>query len=498
MRRLAFGLLLVAPWLGGCMVGPDYVAPTPEAPKAWSEQPHTADARRIRATAEWWKSFGDPVLNALIAEAIGFNLDIKAAKERIVQARAQRVIAIAAGLPIISGHGFANRRQNNFTGQTGGTVIGTTGGFGLSSQHIDILQLGFDASWELDVFGGIRRSIESANAGIDAEIEYTRDIMVTLLGEVAQNYLELRLAQRQIAIARDNLAAQADTRDLTRHRNQAGLTSELDVAQASSQVATTEAEIPQQEARIQVATHALAELLGRTPSELDRLLLQPRPIPFAPPRVLAELPSELLRRRPDIRLAERELAAATAQVGVATAELYPKLNLSGFLGFQNNDPTNFTLLGKSWSIGSTLTAPIFNWGRNMANLEGKEAGQRQALLGYRTAVLNAYREVEDALVEYATEQQRLESLQHAFEADQLAVKLAQERYLRGLESFLTVLVAQRALLTTQSQLANSYGLVSANLVAVYKALGGGWEVDPQLAATVNAATTAPLPSLVMP
>jgi len=198
--------------------------------------------------------------------------------------------------------------------------------------------------------------------------------------------------------------------------------------------------------------------------------------------VIAELPSELLRRRPDIRLAERNVAIATAQVGVATAELYPKLNLSAFLGFQNNDPTNFTLLGKSWSLGSTLSAPIFNWGRNMAHLEGKEAGQRQALLAYRAAVLNAYREVEDALVEYATEQQRLESLQKAFEADQLAVKLAQERYLRGLENFLTVLVAQRALLTTQSKLANSHGLVSTNLVAVYKALGGGWEVDPQLAA----------------
>ena len=491
-------LMLTASMSGGCMVGPDYVAPNPEAPKAWSEQSAAADARRVRSAATWWKAFGDPLLNALIAEAIGFNLDVKAAKERIVQARAQRVIAIAAGLPIISGHGFANRRQNNFTGQTGGSIIGTTGGFGLSSQHIDILQFGFDASWELDVFGGIRRGIESADAGIDMEIENARDVMVTLLGEVARNYLELRLAQRQIAIARENLASQADTRDLTRHRNEAGLTSELDVAQAASQVATTEAEIPRQEARIKVATHALAELVGRKPNDLDRLLLSPRPIPFAPPRVIAELPSELLRRRPDVRFAERQLAAATAQVGVATADLYPKLNLSGFLGFQNNDPTNFTLLGKSWSIGSTLTSPIFNWGRNMANLEGKEAGQRQVLLAYRTAVLNAFREVEDALAEYATEQQRLESLQQAFEADQLAVNLARERYLRGLESFLTVLVAQRALLTTQSQLANSYGLVSTNLVAVYKALGGGWQVDPQLAATVKAATTAPLPTMVMP
>lgn len=481
MIRSVCGMIGLPLVLAGCMVGPDYSPRPAEVPQRWSGDAARGPGQVSRHVSDWWRNFDDPVLNTLIAQAAGFNLDLKQAKERIVQARTQRVVAIAAGLPLIDAHGFANRRQNNFTGQTGGSVIGTTGGFGLSSQHIDIFQLGFDVSWELDLFGGIRRSVEAADAEIEVEVENTRDVLVTLLGEVALNYLELRLAQRQLAITQENLAAQRDTLELSRHRNNAGLTSELDVAQAASQVASTEAEVPQYEARMQVAIHALGVLLGRKPNDLQALLAGDRAIPVTTPRILRELPSELLRRRPDLRRAERQLAAATARVGVATAGLYPRLNLADFLGFQNNDPTDFTLLGKSWSVGATLTAPLVNWGRNMANLEARESEERQQFLAYQSTVLNALREVEDALVQYATEQRRVESLRRALESDRLAFKLAEERYLRGLADFLNVLVAQRTLLTTQSRLADSTAQVSANLVSLYKALGGGWQIDPTLA-----------------
>lgn len=476
--RGAIPLLALA--LPGCMVGPDYQKPAVATPARWTETAHRDRTGISGDDAAWWRSFNDPVLNTLMAQAIGYNLDVKAAKERIVQARSDRVVAVSAGLPLIDARGFANRRQNNFTAQSGSSVVGTGGGFGFSGQHIDIFQLGFDASWELDLFGYIRRGVEAADARIDAAIDNSRDVLVTLLGEVARNYLDLRLAQRRIAIARDNLTAQSDTRELTRHRHQAGLNSELDVTQAESQVAVTEAEIPLYESRVKVAIHALAVLLGRNPDDLNRMLLSDGPIPVAPPRTIADLPSDLLRRRPDIRRAERDLAAATAEVGRATAEFYPKLNLATFLGFQNNNFTDFTLLAKSWSVGSTLTAPILNWGANLAKLEAREAGARQALLVYRSTVLNAFREVEDALVEYATERRRLDSLQRAAEADGLAVKLAEERYRRGLTDFLNVLVAQRALLNSQSQVADSAALVSADLIALYKALGGGWQVDRQL------------------
>lgn len=459
------------------MVGPDYVPPKVDAPRAWTELDATRPGRVSRDLVTWWRTFDDPVLNSLIAQALASNLDLKQAKERIVQARADRVVAVAAGLPLVDARAYANRRQNNFTGQSGNSVVGTTGGFGLGGQHIDIMQFGFDMSWELDIFGHIRRGIEAADAHIGVEIDNVRDVLVSLLGEVARSYVDLRLAQRQKSIAAANLAAQTDTVQLTRHRNRAGLNSELDVAQASSQAATTDAQIPQFEAQIKVASHALAVLLGRNPNELNRMLLTDAPVPVSPVRVIADLPSDLLRQRPDIQRAERELAAATAEVGRATAELYPKLNLSTFLGFQNNDVTDFTLLGKSWSVGSTLTAPILNWGALMAQLESREAGARQAIYAYRLTVLNAFREVEDALVQYATEQQRLESLQRAVEADTLAVKLAEERYLRGLADFLNVLVAQRALLNSQAQAATSAALVSANLIALYKAIGGGWQVD---------------------
>jgi multidrug efflux system outer membrane protein len=464
---------LFAGTLAGCAVGPDYEQPKLPAPRHWAEAP----GRRAAAPpAEWWKTFRDPVLDRLIAEAVAANLDLKQAGQRILDARAQRTGAIAAGLPSLDAHSNLSRRRNAFVGGAatgiGGSPVG--GGFGVGNQIIDIFQSGFDAQWELDLFGGIRRSIEAAEASIEAERENRRDVLVTLLGEVARNYIEVRANQRQMAITEDNLKAQEDTLGLTRAREQGGLASHLEVAQQEAQAEATRSQLPVFETAAKQAVHALAVLLGKEPGALLYLLKDEGRVPATAAGVVADLPSELLRRRPDIRRAERQLAAATAEVGVATADLYPKVNLSAFLGLQNMRISDFTPVGKSWSMASSVTLPIFNWGRIRANIDSQEARRQQSFLAYQSAVLNAFKEVEDALVAYAKEQERRAALAKSVEASQLAVNLAEERYRRGLTAFLDVLETQRALFQAQSELVASEARVSTDLVALYKALGGGW------------------------
>ena len=467
----------LAIWLSGCTVGPDYVRPNVPAPSKWSEaQPGVREV--ARQYARWWTSFEDPVLNRLIADATASNLDLQQARERIREARAQRTIAIAAGLPSLSARNNVSRRLNNFSSSTGTAATPFVGGaFGVGDQVIDIFQMGFDAQWEIDLFGGIRRSVEAADANLEAEIENSRMVLVTLLGEVARNYIELRGAQQLIAVTRENLRNQEDTLKLTEVRQTAGLASQLEVAQQASQVATTRSQLPAYQAAEKLAIHALSVLLGKQPGKLTPWLQRPGSIPESTNLAEADLPSELLRRRPDIRRAERQLAAASAQIGVATAELYPKFNLAAFIGLQNTDISDFTALGKAWSMGSTLTTPIFNWGKLQANISSKQAQHEQMLLAYQAVVLNAFKEVEDGLVAYQHEQTRRTSLAEAVEASRLAVALANERYHKGMAAFLDVLVSERSLYQAQASLVESDAAVSAKLVAVYKALGGGWQVE---------------------
>lgn len=475
--RLLPGLL--AATLAGCAVGPDYAPPKPEAPARWSE---AAGLRAGAAPAEWWKNFRDPLLDRLVAEAMAANLDLKQAEYRIRDARAQRTGAIAQGLPSLAAHSNLSQRYNNYGGG-GGATTGATGtagiplgaGYGSSGNRlIDIFQSGFDAQWEVDLFGGIRRSIEAAEAGIEAEQENRRDVLVSLLGEVARRYIEVRANQRQMAITRQNLATQEDTLGLTRSRERAGLASTLEVAQQESQAAATRSQLPVYETATKQAVHALAVLLGKPPGALAERLEREGPVPTAAGELVAELPSELLRRRPDIRRAERQLAAATAEVGVATADLYPKVNLSAFLGLQNMRVTDLTPVGKSWSLASSVSLPIFNWGRIRANIDSKEAQREQSFVAYQNIVLNAFREVEDALVAHGKERERRAALAQSVDAARLAVNLAEERYRRGLTAFLDVLETQRALYQAESNLVASEAQVSTDLVALYKALGGGW------------------------
>jgi NodT family efflux transporter outer membrane factor (OMF) lipoprotein len=428
--------------------------------------------------ADWWKSFDDPILNRLVEEAVQSNLDVKLASARIREARAQRRATIAAGLPTLDARSGASRRRNsaNFSQQTGGGANTGGGGFGVGRQLIDIFQMGFDAQWELDFFGGVQRAMEAADANLEAEEEGRRDALVSLLGDIARNYIELRANQQKRAVTLANLRSQEETLGLIRQRRRAGLASELEVAQAEALAAVDRAQAPDYEIAVQQAIHALSVLLGRAPGQLAARLERDGPVPVSAAPGLADLPAELLRRRPDIRRAERKLAATNADIGAAVAELYPKINLSAFLGLQNTRIADFTPIGKSWSMASSLSMPLFNWGRLQANVKAKEALHEQAFIGYQSIVLNAFKEVEDALVAHAQALERRLALVQAVEAQTLALRLAQERYEKGLTAYLDALEAERGLQQAQRDLVDGQARQSLQLAALYKALGGGWNI----------------------
>jgi NodT family efflux transporter outer membrane factor (OMF) lipoprotein len=471
LMMVRFFLAILA--LIGCTVGPDYQAPRLTIPENWSEQRLSANIGKPQPE-QWWRAFHDPVLDRLMSDAISASLDYQQALLRLRDARIQRSATLAAGLPALSARGNLSRRFNNTSAgsQTGGSAVG--GGFGVGPQHINIFQLGFDAHWELDFFGGVRRAVEAADATVDSELENSRDVLVTVLAEVARNYIELRANQQLLALANETVLLQQAIHDLTQVRQQAGLASQLEVAQARALAAETEAQVPVYETLIKNNAHQISLLLGREPGALALRLNQPGAVPGLSTPPIIELPSELLLRRPDIRRAERQMAIANAAVGVATAELYPKINLAAFLGLQNMKISDITPVGKSWSAASSLSLPIFNWGKLNAQIKSKKNHYQQSLLSYQATVLNAFKEVEDALTAYSREQARKKPLVLALEAKRLALQLANERYQKGLTSFLPVLDAQQALTEAQSRLIESEAKLARDAVALYKALGGGW------------------------
>ncbi|MEY2680219.1 MAG: hypothetical protein RL661_450 [Pseudomonadota bacterium] len=462
--------------LCGCMVGPDYRLPEIKTPSKYAG---ARDHHNIAPPDAWWQVFEDPILNRLIKEGAAFNLDVKQTAQRILMARAERQRTIAAGLPSVGAKADASQRRNDFITGSGGANNPASGGY-FGNSLIDIIQAGFDVQWEIDPAGGLFRRIEAAQASVEAEQNNRRAIQVSLQGEVARLYIDLRANQQQMAITRANLAAQEDTLRLTHERSHAGLDSEQEVTQQRAQVETTRSQWPAYEIAARQDVHALAVLLGRSPETMLYLLETDPPVPSAPTNVIADLPSELLRRRPDVMQAERQLAAATADVGAASAELYPKINLTAFLGMQNTKLSDFTPVGKSWALAGGLNTPIFNWGRIQANIDRSSADKEQAFLAYQQSILTAFKEVEDALVAYQQEQVRRAALKQSVDANALAVKFSEERYLRGLTAFLNVLESQRALYLAQSNLVASNARVSTSLVALYKALGGGWQaVEPK-------------------
>lgn len=471
--------------LGGCAaVGPNYERPVLEAPTQWTEGREQAEAAPALDQLAWWKAFGDPVLNSLLEQAARTNLDLEQARARIVQARAAHTVASAAALPAVNVSGSVTRSDNSNNITAISPLAATTG-------PSTVYKAGFDASWEIDIFGGVRRSIEAAQARVDASVEDLRATLLTLLGDVATNYADLRANQEQLAIARRNVEAQQQTVNVTRERYRLGLTSYLDVAQAEAQKATTESDIPTLEAAIKQSIHRLGILLGREPNTLKPELSAARLIPKPEGVIATGLPSELLARRPDLRRAERQLAAASADIGVATAELYPRFDLSFGLGLQSSSASKFLeVSSRYWSIVPGVSAPLFDAGKARATIEGRRAVYDETLAKYRSTFNSALEDVENALAAYYAEQARRRVLVESVRANEDAVALANERYRKGLTSFLDVLVAERSLYGAQTSLSRSDANLLIDLISLYKALGGGWSAaDLRLAAGEVAAET---------
>jgi outer membrane protein, multidrug efflux system len=461
-------LLLTILGFSGCLVGPDFQPPQTPVPAAWAgTDPNTAqpiDPGIVR----WWTVFQDPILTSLVKRATESNLDLQVAESRIRQARAAKAMAVSGLAPTIDAVGSFRRSQSAASNNR--TPRPTT----------NLYQVGFDAAWELDIFGGVRRNIEAFDADLAAAVETRRDVWVTLTSDVARNYIELRTFQQQVVITGQNLAAQKRTAELTRKRREGGLDSTLDVANAEALVATTAAQIPSLEQSARISIYSLSVLLGQDPAALMDELSPTQTIPAAPPSVPLGIPSDLLRRRPDIRAAEARIHAATARIGVATADLYPRFQITSSIGYQSDKADAlFNSFRRFWTLGPTATWRVFDMGNIGANIELQKALEEESFIMYRQTVLSALQEVENALISSEKEQQRYQALTDAVTANRKAVDLSTLLYTQGQTDFLNVLVAQRALANAEDAQVQSAGTLSTNLIALYKALGGDPEPETQ-------------------
>lgn len=464
-------LLLAGLGLSGCAaVGPDYVPPATEVPAGWARldpaaQP-VAHAAASGDLGQWWQRLNDPLLSGLIDEALQASPDLRSAQAKLREARARRTVAAAGQYPSVTASGSARRSRSSEEAGSGATR--------------NAFSAGFDASWELDVFGGVRRSIEAAEADLESAVASLHDTQVSLASEVALTYVEVRAQQTRLGVARANLASQSETLQLTDWRAQAGLVSSQDVEQARSNREQTRAQIPSLETSLAEAEHRLDFLLGRAPGTLHARLAATGELPAVPDRIAVGIPADTLRQRPDVRAAERRLAAETARVGVAEAARYPSFNLSGSIGLEA-----LTLggLGNSGAAASSLlagiTGPVFNAGRLRAQVEIQDAVREQAQVTYEQTVLTALQEVENALVALARNRERVEALAIAAESAGNAAQLARQRYSAGLIDFQSVLDTERSVLSAEDSLASSRADGVLALIRLYKALGGGW--SPQTA-----------------
>ena len=448
--------------LSGCSVGPDYEPPKSSSPGTWGQPADTSPAD----LSTWWTVFNDPMLNKLVERAVRANHDLKIAAARVDEARAQLGVVKGYMLPQVDATADWSKRRVSPNAQP----------FNVNQIYQSRYTVGFDASWEIDIFGGGRRAVEAAFTDLEAWNENRRAVLVTLLGDVAVNYVALRGNQLLLAVLRENVATAKGTVELTQARLAAGVATTLDVSRAEALHASAQAALPQVDAGLKQTVHRLSVLLGLPPEALASELERDAPIPAAPDRVVVGLPSQLLLRRPDVRRAERRLASATANIGVAVAELYPRFSLTGAFGLDSLGSSDlFSWQSRAWSFGPSIRWPIFAGGRLRAQVAVQDARTEQALAEYERVVLVALEDVENALVAYLREGDRRKALEAAVAADRKAVDLADDLYRKGLTSFIDVLDAQRALYIAQSELARSQAQVTLDLVALYKALGGGWE-----------------------
>jgi len=489
LRACAMGVapaaLLV---LQGCMVGPDYVAPETELPDQWTQQLSEGLTEGEADLRTWWTYLDDPELDSLIERATVGNLDLKQAVARIRQARAAFGIATGEIAPSIDAQGQTqtSRVSNNVSEGTAPPQSRTDTFYGL----------GLDSTWEIDLWGRIRRNIESADASIGASIEDFRDVLVVLYAEVANTYVQIRTLQSRITSALSNVKTQQGALQLTVDRNRAGLAPDLDVKQAELNLATTQAFVPTLRAALAQNVNRLAVLLGAYPAALHTELEQSAPIPEPPAEVIVGLPTELLRQRPDIRSAERQLAAQNAQIGVATADLYPSLSLTGSFAFESFSASDLLKWeSRAFSFGPTVRWNIFDAGRIRSNILVQDALTEELLANYEQTVLTAVEDVESAMAAYVQELQRRQALERSVVAARASVNLVDTLYRSGLTDFQNVLDTQRSQFQQEDSLAESQGLVTQNLISVYQSLGGGWgpETDSP-APTPSAKPSAPAPA----
>jgi NodT family efflux transporter outer membrane factor (OMF) lipoprotein len=479
MKRALLLTLLVT----GCTVGPDYKRPDMPVERAYNapsqvQAPLSLPVAESVDLTQWWKQFHDAELESLITRALAQNPDQLTAESRVREARQQDVIAGAKGLPQVNaiGNGVHLHSNSNPLSQLSGGQGGASSG--PSSTDVKIYSAGFDATWEIDIFGGVRRSVEAAEAGSEAARWQMRDGEVTLTAEIATNYVSLRADQARLAILDAEVKSQQDTLNLIAARAKAGFVTELDVNQQRQLLVSTQAQRPTLVADMMAMRHALAVLMGQQPGALDAELNAAAPVPPVPPRLPVGLPSDLLRARPDIRMAERKLAQANANIGVAVADLYPKFDLLGALTVTSS---HFSSLFTGSSLGEigagSITWPIFHGGQIHANITAKEEEEKQAYYAYQKAVLGGVQDTEDALVRYETEQQRFVALQQGAKTAEVSTALALQQYRAGLVMYTSVLQAQTTQLTAEDNLAQSRAALTADLVSLYKALGGGWKED---------------------
>ncbi|GGA41970.1 efflux transporter outer membrane subunit [Dyella nitratireducens] len=503
MNIIKLHIALAAVLLAGCTVGPNFTRPDAKLPTAWcaadcqakpTVPSHTAPAPINTA---WWTSFDDPELVKLEERVADANLDLKVASLRLAESRAERSITAADQYPTVEGNASAVRQRASANGVMGiagaltqstnattaangtgaGVVALPSGSKGSSGPApFNLFQAGFDASWELDLWGKVRREVEAADASVDAQADARRDLLMSTMAEVARDYIQLRGTQTDYAITLDNLNAAKDAERVTRERMAHGLATELDVTEAASQVSAENAILPQLAQQEDETINRLSFLLGQAPGALRAELEESRPVPPTPPVVPVGIPSDLARRRPDIREAEANLHQATADIGVAKADFYPSITLSASGSLQ---ALQFSQLGnwgsRQFSIGPSINLPIFEGGRLKATLNLRKEQQQEAAINYQRVVLSAWHDIDNALTEYSSQQQRHDQLQAEVQDNQRALHLAQAQYTAGTGSFLQVLDAERRLLAAQQDLTDNTTQISTTLVSLYKALGGGWE-----------------------
>ncbi|HEX8937803.1 MAG TPA: efflux transporter outer membrane subunit [Sphingomicrobium sp.] len=471
---------LAALLLTGCTVGPNYQRPATPTPPSFAEA-HIAAAVDDAELASWWHSFGDAELDRLVNRAIAQNLDLGAAAARIREARARERIAGAAALGQVDAQGSASRQrisENAIPVPPGAGGNASPGGFGLPGSEFNTYRIGFDTSWEIDLFGKTRRAVEAARARTGAAVWNRRDVAVSVAAEVADSYLTLRMLQQRIIAAQAEVARQQRALQLVSARVRGGLVTGQDLAQQQSQLAAAQAAIPPLKAQAEAQIHALGVLTGEAPEALigELALLDALP---QPPTVPAGLPSDLLRRRPDIRAAEQTLHAATADIGVATADLYPKFSLSAVPALVSTSLARLLEWGsRSYTASAAVDWPIFNGGRTRSNIALANAQQEQALIAYRKTILIALREVENALNNIDSDRQQIASLTAARGTAARAEEIAGKRYRGGLVTYSDVLQAQASRISLDGQLIQARGALARDTVALFKALGGGW---PELA-----------------